>query len=119
MSEVDLDAILGIGAYDLERAKTIDPAAFGLVPPEAEHGGHGEPGHGHANESAPGPEDGHGHNTGRHDPVITVHRLIYLSSPADQPQLVPSISPFAYAPRTCTLPPYNLCCESRLVYECV
>jgi len=69
--KVDLDAILGIGAYDLERAKTIDPAAFGLVPPEAEHGGHGEPGHGHANESAPGPEDGHGHNTGRHDPVIT------------------------------------------------
>lgn len=30
--KVDLDSILNIGAYDLERAKTIDPAAFGLVP---------------------------------------------------------------------------------------
>jgi len=29
-SRVDLDAILDIGAYDLERAMTIDPVAFGL-----------------------------------------------------------------------------------------
>lgn len=30
--KVDLDLILNIGAYDLERAKTIDPGAFGLLP---------------------------------------------------------------------------------------
>jgi len=71
--KVDLDAILDIGAYDLERAKSIDPEAFSLSPlnerQPSEHGQgheeHHEPVQGHEHE-----EQVHGHERPRHDTSI-------------------------------------------------
>merc|ERR1711871_481349 len=69
--KVDLDAILDIGAYDLERAKSIDPEAFSLPLNESQPSEHGR---GHDQEAE---EDEHGqeeqaraHEQPRHDTSI-------------------------------------------------